>query len=92
MGDPAAAQGGRDPAAGLTPLEALIAQTRQCCLRPFRFFVSWQGVLTLAYTCVSPSEPAHKPLWHAKSSVLFCFTAALTEQDQRSRHPGLGVA
>jgi hypothetical protein len=48
---PAAA--GSDPArsAGYTPLEALVADTRRCCLRPFRFFVSWQGVLTLAYTC-----------------------------------------
>ena len=55
MDEPEAAQGGRDPhASGFTPLEALIARTRTCCLRPFRFFVSWQGVLTLAYTCVLP--------------------------------------
>ncbi len=59
MDEPKAAQGCRGPhASGFTPLEALIARTRMCCLRPFRFFVSWQGVLTLAYTCVfSPRLP-----------------------------------
>ena len=58
MDESTAAQGGRDPhAASFTPLEALIARTRPCCLRPFRFFVSWQGVLTLAYTYVLPPRP-----------------------------------
>ncbi len=32
-------------------LEQLIAATPACLLRPLRFFVSWQGVLTLAYRC-----------------------------------------
>ena len=30
-------------------LEYLINQTPRCLLRAFRFFVSWQGVLTLAF-------------------------------------------
>ena len=52
MGESSAAAGSDAPqSAGFTPLEALVADTRRCCLRPFRFFVSWQGVLTLAYTC-----------------------------------------
>ncbi len=32
-----------------TQLDYLIANTQMCMLRPFSFFVSWQGVLTLAY-------------------------------------------
>lgn len=32
-----------------THLEYLTANTQACVLRPFCFFVSWQGVLTLAY-------------------------------------------
>ena len=37
-------------AAGPAPtLEALIGATPRCHLTPFSFFVSWQGVLTLAY-------------------------------------------
>ena len=73
------AQGSHDAAASFTPLEALIAQTHGCCLRPFRFFVSWQGVLTLAYTCVSPPE------WRtSRCAVLHCIVlcavdAALTD-------------
>ena len=35
---------------GLTALESLLAGTRTAKLQPFRFFVSWQGVVTLAYT------------------------------------------
>lgn len=34
----------------LTALESLLASTCKCRLQPFRFFVSWQGVVTLAYT------------------------------------------
>ncbi len=57
MDELTAAQRRHDPqAGGFTSLEALIARTRTCCLRPFRFFVSWQGVLTLAYTCVLPPK------------------------------------
>ena len=32
-------------------LRALIARTPRCRLRPTAFFVSWQGVVTLAYRC-----------------------------------------
>lgn len=32
-----------------THLEYLARNTQACVLRPFCFFVSWQGVLTLAY-------------------------------------------
>jgi hypothetical protein len=40
-------------AAGDAPtLESLIRATPRCHLTPFSFFVSWQGVLTLAYRCV----------------------------------------
>lgn len=32
-----------------TQLEYLCRNTQACVLRPYCFFVSWQGVLTLAY-------------------------------------------
>jgi hypothetical protein len=32
-----------------TQLEYLVRNTQACVLRPFCFFVSWQGVITLAY-------------------------------------------
>jgi hypothetical protein len=32
-----------------TQLEYLCRHTQACVLRPYCFFVSWQGVLTLAY-------------------------------------------
>lgn len=35
--------------AGETQLEYLCRNTKACVLRPYCFFVSWQGVLTLAY-------------------------------------------
>ena len=31
-------------------LESLVADTAPCILEPMEFFVSWQGVLTIAYT------------------------------------------
>jgi hypothetical protein len=34
-------------------LEHLLTRTAPCLLAPFRFFVSWQGVLTLAFRCES---------------------------------------
>jgi hypothetical protein len=34
---------------GETQLEYLCKNTQACVLRPYCFFVSWQGVLTLAY-------------------------------------------
>eukprot|EP00955_Chlamydomonas_euryale_P095862 364965-Chlamydomonas_euryale.AAC.14 len=36
-------------------LDALLAQTPACVLMPCRFFVSWSGVLTLAYTGFPPA-------------------------------------
>lgn len=36
-------------------LEYLVQNTRSCVLRPFSFFVSWQGVLTLAYRGFPPA-------------------------------------
>lgn len=40
----------RAPGGATQPhLEYLVEQSRPCVLRPFCFFVSWQGVLTLVY-------------------------------------------
>ena len=33
----------------LTPLEVMVKAAPSCYIEPFQFFVSWQGVLTLAY-------------------------------------------
>ena len=38
-----------------TPLEALLAACPTCFLQPFVFFVSWQGVLTLAFSGFPPA-------------------------------------
>ena len=54
---PAAAKEQGDSSA--TPLERLLARTPTCRLQPYRFFVSWQGVLTLAYTCASAFTPGN---------------------------------
>ncbi|GBF97525.1 hypothetical protein Rsub_10448 [Raphidocelis subcapitata] len=56
------ASGSEDPRSpaplGLGPtthMAYLIEQCRPCVLRPFCFFVSWQGVLTLAFTGFPPA-------------------------------------
>mmetsp|Transcript_14691 Transcript_14691/g.37746 ORF Transcript_14691/g.37746 Transcript_14691/m.37746 type:complete len:263 (+) Transcript_14691:272-1060(+) len=51
---------GGEPAAGVEPpgpadLQALIAATPRCLLNPVRFFVSWNGVLTLVYSGFPPA-------------------------------------
>lgn len=48
---PASPSSSAAPALATPPtlLESLIAETPRCLLKPFAFFVSWQGVLTLAY-------------------------------------------
>lgn len=38
-----------------TPLEAVLAACHTCFLQPYVFFVSWQGVLTLAFTGFPPA-------------------------------------
>jgi hypothetical protein len=38
-----------------THLEYLVRNTSACVLRPFSFFVSWQGVITLAYKGFPPA-------------------------------------
>ncbi|KAF6251300.1 hypothetical protein COO60DRAFT_1561459 [Scenedesmus sp. NREL 46B-D3] len=38
-----------------THLEYLVRNTQSCVLRPYCFFVSWQGVLTLAYRGFPPA-------------------------------------
>jgi hypothetical protein len=42
---------GADSAA---PLEQLVSRTRACAVQPARFFVAWQGVLTLAFAGFPP--------------------------------------
>lgn len=41
-------------------LEYIISQTPTCILKPFSFFISWQGVLTLAYRGFPPALLALK--------------------------------
>lgn len=36
-------------------LDQIVANTRRCLLRPFSFFVSWQGVVTLAFRGFPPA-------------------------------------
>lgn len=38
-------------ATALSPLEELLSKTPTSFLQPYCFFVSWQGVLTLAFRC-----------------------------------------
>lgn len=40
-------------AADDTPLAKAVRSTQACILTPLCFFVSWQGVLTVAYGCVA---------------------------------------
>jgi hypothetical protein len=35
-------------------IDRFISETCTCVLKPYSFFVSWQGVLTLAYRCAVP--------------------------------------
>lgn len=37
------------------PLEAMVADTRACKFEALEFFVSWQGVLTIAYSGIPDS-------------------------------------
>jgi hypothetical protein len=43
-----------------TQLDYLISSARACIVQPYAFFVSWQGVLTLAYAGFPPSLVALK--------------------------------
>lgn len=44
-----------ETAGEVPPLVAALEAARPCCLQPLAFFVSWQGVLTLAYSGFPPA-------------------------------------
>jgi hypothetical protein len=44
-----------------SPLEELLSKTPTSFLQPYCFFVSWQGVLTLAFRCPIPLESSSMP-------------------------------
>lgn len=77
-----ASQQDDEPQNGLK-LEQLLLDTPKCLLKPFKFFVSWQGVLTLAFRCASTIPLAlgsvvsanHRPQMmslHARFSLRCC--------------------
>lgn len=54
----------------LTPLEVMVKAAPSCYFEPFQFFVSWQGVLTLAYRGFPPSLAKLKQQLTAQSRAL----------------------
>eukprot|EP00879_Flechtneria_rotunda_P011304 GHRR01011809.1.p1 GENE.GHRR01011809.1~~GHRR01011809.1.p1 ORF type:complete len:303 (+),score=102.57 GHRR01011809.1:136-1044(+) len=68
-----------------TQLEYLIKNTQACVLRPYCFFVSWQGVLTLAY------RGFPKPLVALKEHISD-FYPALPKESPGSKWPKTSLA
>eukprot|EP00775_Hariotina_reticulata_P011186 gene11186-11336_t len=68
-----------------TQLEYLVNNTQACMLQPYCFFVSWQGVLTLAYKGFPPALVSLK-------QQLTDFYPALPKESPGSRWPKTSLA
>eukprot|EP00882_Tetradesmus_deserticola_P029489 GHRQ01033034.1.p1 GENE.GHRQ01033034.1~~GHRQ01033034.1.p1 ORF type:complete len:222 (+),score=63.81 GHRQ01033034.1:84-668(+) len=68
-----------------THLDYLLRNTQSCVLRPYCFFVSWQGVLTLAYRGFPPALASLK-------QQISDFYQSLSKESPGSRWPKTSLA